>query len=218
MPPTRRESAHTARKGSEGYQTIVLDPPWRYTVARGLPTRSAGTRRRFKPTAEGQYPTMTYAEIASLPIGDLAARDAHLYLWVTNPQMFGTGLRGSEVGPSPIEMVEGWGFTYITLLTWHKLGAPGMGFYFRGDTEHIIFAQRGRLPVPPAVRFSNHFAARKGRHSAKPDRFYEIVERVSPAPRLELFARRRRVGWDVWGDEAPPESEALTQQHMDLVA
>ena len=198
------------------YRTIVLDPPWRYTVAQGLQNRHAdkATGRRVRPTAEGQYDTMTNDAIAALPVGDLADTQAHLYLWVTNPQLFGTGLRNSSRGPSPVEMVQGWGFTYITLLTWHKLGPPGMGFYFRGDTEHVIFAVRDRLPIPAGQRLSNHFAAHKGRHSEKPDRFYEMVEQVSPEPRLEMFARRRRVGWDVWGNEAPPESEARSQVPM----
>ena len=100
-------------------------------------------------------------------------------------------------------------------LTWHKLGQLGMGYYFRGDTEHVIFAVRGKAPIPPALRVSNHFAARKSRHSAKPDRFYELVERVSPEPRLELFARRRRYGWDVWGDQAPEQQ--ASQAPMGLV-
>jgi len=103
------------------------------------------------------------------------------------------------------------------MLTWHKLGPIGLGYYFRGETEHILFGVRGRAPLADKSA-RNHFAVTKGRHSAKPDRFYEIVERVSPEPRLELFARRRRVGWDVWGDEAPPESEARTQTHLGLTA
>ena len=64
------------------------------------------------------------------------------------------------------------------------------------------------------VLVSNHFAARRTTHSTKPDRFYEIVEQVSPDPRIELFARRRRMGWEAWGDEAPPESEARSQVPM----
>lgn len=147
---------------------------------------------------------MSIEEIASLPVGEWASEDAHLYLWVTNPIL-----------PEAFSLVAAWGFRYVTLLTWHKLGSPGMGFYFRGDTEHVLFGVRGDAPIPPGLRVSNHFAAKKYGHSAKPDRFYEIVERVSPEPRLELFARRRRVEWDVWGDEAP--SEAWTQLHAGLI-
>jgi N6-adenosine-specific RNA methylase IME4 len=185
------------------YRTIVADPPWRYASA--MPrTNGSGVVGRAA-FVDNQYETMTSGEILGLQgIRELAADEAHLYLWVTNPML-----------PLAFDVVEAWGFAYKTLLTWHKnTGAPGMGHYFRGDTEHVIFATRGSSPIDPALRVSNHFAAPRTGHSAKPERFYEIVERVSPEPRLELFARRRRVGWDVWGNQAPPESEARTQMHM----
>jgi N6-adenosine-specific RNA methylase IME4 len=130
---------------------------------------------------------------------------------VTNPRLFADK---AGHGPTPAEMMARWGFVYVTVLTWHKLGAPGMGWYFRGDTEHVLFGVKGKLGIPASERVSNHFAAAKSRHSAKPDRFYEIVERVSPEPRLELFARRRRFGWDVWGNEAP--EHAASQAVLDL--
>jgi N6-adenosine-specific RNA methylase IME4 len=196
------------------YRTIVADPPWRYTssdiITRGT-THTASVETRKIRAAENHYQTMSNDEIAALPVREQVADDAHLYMWVTNPRLF----RGRFDSMGPIDIVEAWGFDYVTLLTWHKLGAPGMGFYFRGDTEHVIFARRGKAPIPPSVRVSNHFAATKGRHSAKPDRFYEIVERVSPGPYLELFARRRRYGWDVWGNEAP--EEAASQAPLGLV-
>jgi N6-adenosine-specific RNA methylase IME4 len=185
------------------FSTIVVDPPWRYRTA-GI--TSTSNRPATKPSASAQYATMTPAEIAALPFGEQAAADAHLYLWITNPMLF-------EASP----ILAAWGFEYVTLLTWHKLGTFGLGYYFRGDTEHVVFAVRGKLPIEPALRVSNHFAAKKVGHSVKPDRFYEIVERVSPEPRLELFARRRRVGWAVWGDQAPGEEAARTQQHFALV-
>lgn len=172
------------------YRTLVIDPPWEYRRAGGLGSSRA---------AADNYSTMTNAEIAALPVGDMAADGAHLYLWVTNPRLFAE----DHDALGPVDMLRGWGFRYLTLLTWHKLGAPGMGWYFRGDTEHVLFGIRGAAPIPPRLRLSNHFAAARTVHSAKPDRFYEIVEQVSPEPRLELFARRRRVGWDVWGNEAP---------------
>ena len=185
------------------YRTIVADPPWEYDRASGLGSSRA---------AADNYPTMSNQAIANLPIREQAATDAHLYLWVTNPRIFAEG-RDSV---SPVEILRLWGFRYVTMLTWHKLGAPGMGWYFRGDTEHVLFGVRGSLPIPPAVRESNHFAASRTIHSAKPDRFYEMVERVSPGPYLELFARRRRYGWDVWGNEAP--EFAASQAEMGLGA
>ena len=184
------------------YRTIVADPPWEYTRSAGLGGKRA---------AADNYSTMTNDQIAALPISGMADDDAHLYLWVTNPRMF----RERHDGCGPIDIMEAWGFRYVTMLTWHKLGAPGMGWYFRGDTEHVLFGIRGNLPIAPAARESNHLAAHRKEHSAKPDRFYEMVERVSPGPYLELFARRRRYGWDVWGDQAP--EEAASQAEMGLV-
>ena len=172
------------------YRTIVADPPWSYRNdgKTGILTtsKSEATHPAF------QYRRMAIEGIAALPVGDWADDNAHLYLWVTNPQLF-------EAYP----ILEAWGFEYVTLLTWRKLGTLGMGYYFRGDTEHVIFGVRGKAPIAPALRARNWFAAPKVGHSVKPDRFYEMVERVSPGPYLELFARRRRYGWDVWGDEAP---------------
>lgn len=185
------------------YGTVVADPPWRYATPRGITTRTRGSGG-FAPEAERNYPTMSVDEIAALPVRELVADDAHLYLWVTNPIL-----------PAVFPIVEAWGFRYTTLLTWRKLGTLGMGYYFRGDTEHVIFGVRGRAPIAPPDRQRNWFAAPKTGHSRKPDIFYEMVESVSPGPWLELFARRRRYGWDAWGDEAP--KLAASQATLGLV-
>lgn len=192
------------------YRTIVADPPWRYTKS-PTPRLSGGS------AAEHQYPTMDSDEIAALLDPSLIDDQAHLYLWVTNPVLLDmrVEIRGRS---SALDIVRAWGFEPAALLTWHKLGPMGLGFYFRGDTEHVIFATRGGLGIPPSMRVSNHFAAKKGRHSVKPDRFYEIVEKVSPGPYLELFARRRRYGWDVWGNEAPTASASQAVMDWELTA
>lgn len=187
-----------------GYRTIVADPPWRYDTARGITTRTRGDGT-YSPEAARNYPTMTLDEIAALPVREQAADDAHLYLWATNPIL-----------PDAFPILAAWGFRYVTTLTWRKLGTLGMGYYFRGDTEHVLFGVRGRAPIEPAKRARNWFAAPKTGHSRKPDLFYEMVERVSPGPYLELFARRRRYGWDVWGNEAP--EVAASQAEMGLPA
>lgn len=178
-----------------GYRTIVADPPWQYRQTKGITTRTShGTA-----FAEANYPTMTNAEIAELPVADLTAKDAHLYMWVTNPKLYGD----RKGGPNPAEIMAAWGFEYITLLTWiKKPGALGMGFYFRGETEHVLFGKRGNAPIPTERREVNWFFAAKHRHSEKPDAFMDLVERVSRGPYLELFSRRGRFGWDTWGNEA----------------
>lgn len=174
------------------YRTLVVDPPWRYRNSRGTQTRSRIGRRAI--TAEGNYPTMNRDEIAALPVAELTATEAHCYLWVTVPLMF-------EV--EPVGILRAWGFEYITTLTWVKTGPPGMGFYFRGHAEHCLFGIRGKLGIPAALRVSNVLEAPRRTHSAKPDAFYDLVERVSPEPRAELFGRRARFGWEYpIGDEA----------------
>lgn len=184
------------------YRTIVADPPWRYANTTGLTTNMKGNRRlpQITSCAEGHYATMDNSELAGLPMGEFADDECSLYLWVTNPLMFGHGKR--HRGPvAPIDIVEAWGFRYVTLLTWVKTGPPGMGFHFRGHTEHAIYAVRGDVKIPVEIRESNVIVAPRRGHSEKPDAFMDLVERVSPEPRLEMFARRQRLGWDTWGNE-----------------
>jgi N6-adenosine-specific RNA methylase IME4 len=186
----------------EPYRTIVADPPWRYQTTSGLTSKvkDKGT----PPEAERRYGSMSIDEIAALPVREWADANAHLYLWVTNPLIF-----------DAYPVVAAWGFRYVTMLTWRKVGPLGMGYYFRGETEHVLFCVRGKAPIPSSKRERNWLVAPKTVHSAKPDRFYEIVERVSPGPYLELFARRRRYGWDVWGNEAPEQAASQAVLGLD---
>lgn len=170
------------------YSTIVADPPWSY---------QKDTSMGAKPgAAEAHYSTMSIREIAALPVADLVADDAHLYLWVTVPRLYGDR---DDRSFTPIDLMEAWGFTFKTMLTWVKTGSPGMGWYFRGQTEHVLFGVRGRLPIPAAVRVPNVLTASREGHSGKPSSFLDVVERVSPGPYAELFARAPRLGWDSWG-------------------
>ena len=181
------------------FRTIVADPPWRYTKNPPPANTAAGV------SAEHKYDTLSTDELAHIDVGRMAAADAHLYVWVTNPVL--THQRPGITGRlSAMDLIRAWGFEPKTLLTWVKGrelqgSGAGMGFYFRGDTEHVIFAVRGRLPIPPARRITNVFCAPKARHSAKPDAFMKRVEMVSPGPYLELFARQARPGWERWGNE-----------------
>jgi len=154
---------------------IVIDPPWRYD---NVATRGA---------AEDHYPTMSLDELAALDLP--AAGDAHLYLWVT----------AAFIRPG-FDLLDAWGFTYKTTLTWCK-PSIGMGNYFRVNTEHVLFAVRGRAPTR-SNDVGTWFEAARGRHSSKPGRLYDIVQDSSPGPWLEMFARTRRMGWHVWGNEA----------------
>ena len=176
------------------FGTIIADPPWRYREERVSHFREPGGGPRHKPPGVSEhYETMTPADVAALPVRDIVADDAHLYLWITNPKLFEA---------RPMDILDAWGFRYITLLTWVKRGSLGLGHYFRGETEHVIFAVRGRAPIEPKLRVRNVFEHKKLGHSVKPDTIHEIAERCSPGPRIELFARRARPGWERWGVEA----------------
>jgi N6-adenosine-specific RNA methylase IME4 len=177
------------------YQTLVVDPPWRdrrkgnvapTRVGRVLKDRSIGAH----------YRTLSPPEISALPVADLAGLDAHLYLWTTNLDM-----------PSAFQIMESWGFRYITAITWVKTGHLGMGYHFRTMTEHMLFGVRGNLRTRDRG-LRNYFTAAKGGHSVKPDAAYEFVERASPGPYVDVFARRGRAGWDCWGDELTQLSES----------
>lgn len=193
---------HLWRGLSPPYGTVVADPPWQY---RKSPQTKGTVHSRL--LVSDLYETMSMRQLAALPVSDLAAADAHLYLWVTVPRLFGD--RGDKEGFGPFQIMQAWGFRYVTMLTWHKTGAPGMGSYFRIDTEHCLFGVRGRAPIPPKNRLRNVIAAARGRHSEKPSQLFKMAEQVSPGPRVELFARTRRVGWDAWGNEVPAPDSAV---------
>ena len=188
------------------YKTIVCDPPWSYRSNRVISRTSHDT-----VAAENQYKTMSNEEIAALRVPNIAEDVSYLYLWITTPKKFGDRNRRKKQ-PAPIDILEGWGFKYQTTIYWlKKPGALGMGFYFRGEVEECLFATRGGAKVPVELRVPNWMetdepglwlSAPKKRHSQKPEVFYDIVERVSPGPYLEMFARRNRFNWDTWGNEA----------------
>lgn len=174
-----------------GFKTILADPPWQFSNRTG---KMAPEHRRLH-----RYPTMILPEICNLPIKSLAAPQAHLYLWVPNA-LLAEGL----------QVMESWGFTYKTNIVWFKIrkdGGPdgrGVGFYFRNVTEVLLFGTRGHLrTLPPGRREVNLVATRKREHSRKPDEVYDLIERCSPGPFLELFARHPRKDWIQWGNEVP---------------
>jgi N6-adenosine-specific RNA methylase IME4 len=164
------------------YRTVYADPPW---MERGSGQIVRGAQRH--------YPLMSTDAICDLPIAMLADSNAHLYLWVTN-NFLEDGLR----------VVRTWGFRYVTMITWAK-DRIGLGQYFRGQTEHCIFAVRGNLPykVADGIRQqgSTLITAPRSRHSEKPEEMRRLIERVSYEPRIELFARGEVAGWDRFGNE-----------------
>lgn len=163
------------------FHCIVADPPW---------NESGGGR--IKRGADRHYPLMKTPQIielmASCPLYQ-PAENAHMYLWVTN-----NFLRDG------LAVLDALGWRYVTMLTWAKEGKIGLGQYYRGMTEHVLFAVRGVQPALARTE-STLILAPRGAHSVKPQAFYDRVERVSPGPRLEMFARIHRPGWTAWGNE-----------------
>ena len=171
------------------FGTILVDPPWRFANRTG---KMAPEHKRLH-----RYRTMSFDEIAAIPVGQFARPQSHLYLWTPNALL-----------PQAISILEAWGFAYKTNIVWYKIrkdGGPdgrGVGFYFRNVTELLLFGIRGRIRTLAAGRKQvNLVASRKEEHSKKPDAVYSLIQRCSPGPYLELFARQRTPGWVQWGDE-----------------
>lgn len=173
--PTIETAISSAR-----FATIVVDPPWDWGDEGDVDQLG-----RARPT----YATMTIDQLLAFPLGERADTDAHLYLWITNRSL-----------PKGFALLDAWGFRYITCLTWCK-PSFGMGNYFRGQTEHVLFGVRGSQPLRRKDVGTWFLAQRGGEHSAKPDEFYRIVESCSPGPYLDVFARKERPGWTAWGGE-----------------
>lgn len=212
------------------YKTIVADPPWQYHNKLDM---SDGVNR----SAMSQYATMDLDRVKSflkdtkagvihaeprwtgvpVTVASLIDEHAHLYLWVTNPFL---------IDGSATDVARAWGFEPKQLITWVKgrlsidtsypdydeaklVKQIGMGRYWRGCTEHMLFCTRGTAMAMVKDRgVANLFVAPRGRHSEKPDEAYELIERVSPGPSLDIFARKRRPRFDAIGDELAMENAA----------
>lgn len=168
------------------YTAVIADPPWRYPH-----TQRLGGRGRRVNAAHGHYATLDSDQLAALPVGDLLAPGGHLWLWIP-----GTGLLDGWHRP----LLDAWGVRPVTVLTWVKAGAPGLGTYARHTTEHVILAVNGWGGVPDRPLPATHFVAAKSSHSTKPACLADMAERLRPdGPWCELFARAQRLGWTSWG-------------------
>lgn len=164
------------------YRVIYADPPWL--------ERGGG---QIKRGADRHYPLMSTKDIIALNIPAIAADNCHLYLWVTNNFL-----------PDGLAVMKAWGFEYKTTITWAK-DKIGLGQYFRGQTEHCLFGTKGHLPykVVDGVRQQGRtlLTAPRTIHSRKPQEMRAMIEKVSYAPRIEIFAREVAPGWHVWGNQ-----------------
>ena len=180
-----------AKADGRRFGAILADPPWQFQNKTG---KVAPEHRRLS-----RYATLTLDDIKQLPVAQVAADVAHLYLWVPNALL-----------PEGLAVMQAWGFRYKSNLVWHKVrkdggsDGRGVGFYFRNVTELVLFGVRGRNARTLAAgrRQVNYLSSRKREHSRKPDELYPLIEACSPGPYLELFARGVRDGWTEWGNQA----------------
>ena len=179
--------------GAGPYKTIYADPPW--------PEYGGGAK--YKRGADRHYKLMTLSNIIDLPVEKIADKNAHLYLWTTNTYL-----------SAAFTVMARWGFAYKTTITWAK-DRFGLGQYFRGQTEHLLFGVRGVLPYKvidgKRAQGTTLITAPRGQHSAKPEQARVMIERVSYEPRIELFARLEYPGWDSWGNQV--EKDLLSEDN-----
>jgi len=172
------------------YNIIYADPPWSYRDKRDKHPRLCGG-------ASAHYNTMTIEEIKNLPINKLADDNCMLFIWVTFPNLQGG-----------LDVIKAWGFTYKTLgFSWIKTnkknGKPffGIGYYTKSNCEVCLIGVKGK-PIVVSNKVSSVIIAPREEHSKKPDIVRDkIVELCGDLPRIELFARQKAEGWDVWGNE-----------------
>ena len=159
----------------ERFNTLLLDPPW-------------NIQQKGKLGASQHYDLMSMEEIKALPVNELLSSNAHVWLWVTNAVLIYLP-----------ELMEAWGLTYRSIFTWCKPRLC-LGNFLRNSTEQLILATKGKAPIQFKGQMNWGFMPVQD-HSHKPEEVYEIIERCSPGPYLELFARQRHPGWYVWGNE-----------------
>ena len=173
------------------YKIIYADPPWRYD------------QKRLQGTAEKHYATMNINDICALPVTDLADKDCALFLWATFPML-----------PEALKLIKAWGFEYKTVaFVWLKQNKKspswfyGLGFWTRGNAEVCLLAKKGK-PKRSSASVHQFIISPIEQPSKKPDITRDkIVELMGNVPRIELFARQKTEGWDVWGNEAPDSVE-----------
>lgn len=168
-----------------GYSIIYADPPWRYA------------QKGLQGAAERHYPTMSIDELCALPVGKLAKKDCLLFLWATFPQL-----------PEALQLIKAWGFQFKTVaFVWLKRNKKsptwfyGLGYWTRGNAEICLLAKRGK-PKRHSAGVHQFIISPVEEHSKKPDVTRDkIVELAGDLSRVELFARQKTPGWDVWGNE-----------------
>lgn len=173
-------------QGLDRYNILYADPGWKYDNEK--------TGGSHKSGAAQKYTVLSVEEICALPVPAIADRNSVLFLWGTVPML-----------PEAFQVMAAWGYKYKTKITWHKTGRRGLGYWFRGEVEELLFGVRGKIRAF-RCQLPNFIEAPVLKHSEKPEEFRQLIETATaltiPEPkRIELFARKRVSGWDAWGDQ-----------------
>ena len=180
------------------YQIIYADPPWEYGVWGKGSNRCMLAGYPANQPRPLPYPTMTIEEISNLPVKKLADNDCELYLWTTQKYL-----------PKSFEVMKSWGFRYCQIITWcKKPRGTGQGGVYCPTTEFLLLGRIGKMPKVNRIDTTWYEVKRPhNSHSTKPHFFRQLIEQVSNPPRIELFARERFLGWNVWGNEVESDIE-----------
>jgi len=181
------------------FQTAIIDPPWPYDRA------SKNEKLSGYVSQEGneKYKTLSIEDLKNLPVGEVVG--GYIFLWTVSPFL-----------KEGIELIETWGFKYVTSMAWFKNTGLGVGYWFRGSHELVLVAKR---PGVKSVRSGEQsiFQSKRTRHSAKPDNVHKIIEKHFPGPYLEIFGRQSRDGWKTLVNEAPGDGTDIRDSIKDLV-
>jgi len=174
-----------------GFDIVVADPPWRF---------SSNSDAKPGRNARRHYACMSDSDIMALPVRHWCARDALLCLWTTAPML-----------ERSLPVLRAWGFRYVSQLVWVK-DRIGTGFWVRNRHEIVLVGRRGRFPCPRPAPFPDSVMLGGQRdHSRKPEALQDMVDAAWPqARKLEMFARRPRTGWQVWGNQTDLFSGVVT--------
>ena len=167
------------------YQTAVLDPPWPIERA-----AVRGDKHRLNPDLD--YPTMSFEDIAALPVPDLLDDHAFVFIWQIQAYLWRTP-----------ELLSAWGLKHRWMMVWIKPGGFQSLNSPQNNIEFVVMAAKGNPRLVDQTDFFTGFAAPRGLHSVKPSGFYSTIARCCPAPRVDIFSRQPRPGFDVWGNEVP---------------
>jgi N6-adenosine-specific RNA methylase IME4 len=189
------------------FDIIYADPPWDYGGKMqfdksGLTvTQTAKPKKVFISAASFKYPTLKLEQLKELDVSSIASDDCLLFMWTTSPHL-----------TQAIQLGETWGFQYRTVaFIWNKM-VHNPGQYTLSNCELVLVFKRGRIPTPRGARnIQQLFNIPRGKHSEKPIEIADAIEKMFPdQKKMELFARRKKKGWTIWGLEALQSLEEIS--------